>query len=147
MIVFLLLIDYFCFKVDQSISLLKEHGSFAAVTEDYARSAAFRRLLSDLPAPQLALNGLGGRAATDAARVLASNGTLVTYGGKSVQVPASLLVDRGISLKGFSLQRHLQSNKSAAQQLVSSSEALNLKARIKKMTIVFFFMVFLLGFD
>ncbi len=112
---------------------MKEHGAFAAVTEDYARSAAFRRLLSDLPKPQLALNGLGGRAATDAARVLGHNGTLVTYAGKSVQIPASLLIERGVSLRGFSLQRHLESvGKSAAQQIVSSAESLNLKLLIEK---------------
>jgi trans-2-enoyl-CoA reductase len=112
---------------------LKEHGAFAVVTEDYARSAAFRRLLSDLPKPRLVLNGLGGRAATDAARLLEEKGTFVSYAGKSVQIPTSLLIERGITVTGFSLQRHLQSvSKASFQQLVSDAEKLNLKLLIEK---------------
>lgn len=107
--------------VDESVALLKEHGSFAAVSEDYARSAAFRKLLSDLPQPKLAINGLGGevsaragsrlcvrvyvcvcaqsralQAATGVARLLAPGSALVTYAGAAVRLPASLFVERGI---------------------------------------------------
>jgi trans-2-enoyl-CoA reductase len=114
--------------VDEAVALLKEHGAFAAVTTDYARTAAFRRLLADLPAPTLALNGLGGRGATEAIRTLGVGGTLVTYGGKPFDVPSSHLIDGGITLKGFSLERKMQSvNKEAAQTIVSEAEKLSPK--------------------
>lgn len=120
-------------QVEQSVSLLKEHGAFAAVTEDYARSAAFRRLLSDLPKPRLVLNGLGGRAATDAARLLDEKGTLISYAGKTFQIPPSLLIERGITVTGFSLQRVLQTlSKESMQSIVSNAEKLNLKLLIEK---------------
>lgn len=117
--------------VDVSVALLKEHGALAAVTSDYARTAVFRRLLSDLPKPSLALNALGGRAATDAARTLAPGGRLVTYSGGPFQIPASLLIDRGLTLSGFSLQKHL-AQKQSAQQLVTAAEKLNVKLLLEK---------------
>lgn len=114
----------------EAIATLKEHGSYMAVTDAYARSAAFRKLLADLPVPRLALNGRGGPAATDAARALAQGATLVTYGGAAVQVPASLLVARGLRLEGFSLQR---TTGDAAQRLVSEAEALVADGTVKLM--------------
>lgn len=61
-------------------------------------------LLSDLPKPKLALNCIGGPSATTIARLLADNGTMVTYGGmsrKPIQLPTSLLIFKNISVKGF----------------------------------------------
>ncbi len=117
--------------VDVAVALLKEHGAVAAVTADYARGSEFRRLLADLPRPALALNGLGGRAATDAARTLEAGGRLVTYAGRPFQIPSSLFIDRGIVASGFSLRKHL-AHRQTAQQLVSGAEKLSVKLLLEK---------------
>lgn len=54
--------------------------------------------------PVLALNCVGGQAATDLARALAHGGTLVTYGGmskKPVTIPTALLIFNDIRVTGF----------------------------------------------
>ena len=112
--------------VDDAVAQLKEHGAFAAVTADYARTAAFRRLLSDVAAPSLVLNGLGGDAATEALRMLAPGGRMVTYAGRPFSIPSSLLIDRGVELHGFSLERKM------TQELVSKAEKANVKLMIEK---------------
>jgi trans-2-enoyl-CoA reductase len=40
------------------------------VSEDYAVTPQFKRLISDLPKPKLALNCVGGQSATEMARIL-----------------------------------------------------------------------------
>lgn len=117
-----------------AVALLKEHGSYLAVTADYARTAAFRKLVSDLPAPRLLLNGLGGRAAVDAGRLLVAGSSVVTYAGSAMQIPASLFIDRGVRFEGFNLQRTLKSaGRDVMQNLVSEAEKLVVDGKVKLM--------------
>lgn len=76
------------------------------VSEQFARSAEFPKLLKDLPAPKLALDGTGGAMSIAIARALRPGGTMVTYGNvskKPVTLPMDLLLDRGVVARGFNL--------------------------------------------
>jgi NADPH:quinone reductase-like Zn-dependent oxidoreductase len=78
------------------------------VDEAFAASTPkFHRLLSDLPAASLGLNGAGGSAASSVLKALGNGATMISYGamkgGEAVRVPADAFVTRGITLKGFSL--------------------------------------------
>ena len=66
------------------------------------------------------------------ARLLAPDGRLVTYAGRALQLPASLLVERGVSVHGFSLQRHMAPlSRHAAQALVLQAEQLVAAGKVK----------------
>ncbi|KYR02553.1 trans-2-enoyl-CoA reductase [Tieghemostelium lacteum] len=104
---------------DEQVELLKGLGGDIVVTEDYIRTQAFQKLISDLPKPKLALNAVGGLSATELARILADNGTLVTYGGMSrepVIIPTSHLIFRNIQSKGFWLNNWYSSHTEAERQ-------------------------------
>lgn len=65
----------------------------------------YKKLVSNLPKPKLAINCVGGDSATDLARALGDGGHLVTYGSvarNAVTVPTSALVSKNITLSGFS---------------------------------------------
>jgi len=98
-------------ELEAKIERLKAQGGQMAVTQTYANSPQFRRLLADVPAPKLALNAVGGASATELARSLGEGGTLVTYGGMSkrpVILPTSLLIFKGIQSRGFWLTHWLK---------------------------------------
>lgn len=102
------------------IETMKKHGGYIVVTEDYLNKPEFKRLVSDLPKPKLALNGAGGPTVAEMARLLGENGTIVTYGAmsrKPVTLPASPFLFKNISLKGFWLskwiQQHTQTERTA----------------------------------
>jgi trans-2-enoyl-CoA reductase len=83
---------------------LKSLGADIVVTADYLGSAKFKELISDLPAPKLALNSVGGKSSLEIAKVLAKKGVHVTYGGLSkeaVSVGTGSLIFHDITLKGF----------------------------------------------
>jgi len=91
-----------------AVERLKRLGGYVVVSDSYAQTPQFKRLIANLPKPQLALNCAGGQAATDVARTLGENGTFVTYGGMSnrpVTLPTSLFIFRNISAKGFWLTK------------------------------------------
>ena len=50
---------------------MKAVGGTIVVTEEYLNTPEFRRVISDLPKPKLALNGTGGPTTLEFARVLA----------------------------------------------------------------------------
>mmetsp|Transcript_4202 Transcript_4202/g.12821 ORF Transcript_4202/g.12821 Transcript_4202/m.12821 type:complete len:405 (+) Transcript_4202:163-1377(+) len=94
-----------------TIERVKAYGAFVVMTDNYLPTPAARRVLSDLPAPKLALDGVGGQSGADIARLLAPNGTLVTYGnasGRGVHLPTSLLTERNINVRGFSMPAWLK---------------------------------------
>ena len=98
--------------------MLSSIGADIVVWEQYLHTADFYDLISDLPQPKLALNCVGGRVATDMARALGPNGTLVTYGNLSkepVKLPASLVKSRKISSEDFSLAYWYKNSKASEQ--------------------------------
>lgn len=83
---------------------LKSLGATVVVTADYLGSAKFKELISDLPAPKLALNCVGGKSSLELAKALGKKGVHVTYGGMSkeaVAVGTGSLIFHDITLKGF----------------------------------------------
>ncbi|KXZ41920.1 hypothetical protein GPECTOR_243g590 [Gonium pectorale] len=87
--------------MEATVSRLKSLGADLVTTE--------ARLVDDLkasglPAPRLGLNCVGGSAAQAVTRILQDGGTLVTYGGMSMQpVTASTaaMIFKDISFRGF----------------------------------------------
>ncbi|GAB0491272.1 hypothetical protein MMPV_002524 [Pyropia vietnamensis] len=93
-----------------TVERLKAVGGDVVVSEAYASSSGMRELIADIGSPKLALNGTGGKVATEMARMLAPCGTLVTYGSATpgLTVPASALTGKDLVLRGFSMQRWLE---------------------------------------
>ncbi|CEO99213.1 enoyl-[acyl-carrier-protein] reductase [Plasmodiophora brassicae] len=87
---------------------LDDLGADFVVTESLLAGKDYAREFAKVPKPVLALNAVGGPSATNIARALAPNGTLVTYGGmskKPVTLPTGLLIFQNIVSRGFWLSR------------------------------------------
>ncbi|KAI8810283.1 hypothetical protein BJ742DRAFT_754884 [Cladochytrium replicatum] len=97
----------------ETVRSLKSVGADWVVKEEDVIS---KRSISEIgvqleSGPSLALNCVGGKSATAIARSLCEGGTMVTYGGMSMQpltLPVSLLIFRDISLRGFWMTRWYQ---------------------------------------
>eukprot|EP01126_Amoeba_proteus_P010080 TRINITY_DN1390_c0_g1_i6.p1 TRINITY_DN1390_c0_g1~~TRINITY_DN1390_c0_g1_i6.p1 ORF type:complete len:358 (+),score=64.47 TRINITY_DN1390_c0_g1_i6:239-1312(+) len=93
---------------NEKSELMKKYGAYAVVTPEDSRSREFRKMLSEIPQPKLALNCVGGETATEMARILGKGGVMVTYGGmsyKPVTVPTAPFIFNDITLKGFWMSR------------------------------------------
>nr|XP_020655348.1 trans-2-enoyl-CoA reductase, mitochondrial [Pogona vitticeps] len=83
---------------------LKSLGADHVITEEVLRKPEVKDLFKKVPKPILALNGVGGKSATELLRHLQHKGTMVTYGGMSKQpvtVPVSALIFKDVKLRGF----------------------------------------------
>jgi len=108
----------------ETVERMKQLGAYIVCPPDYVNSWEFRRTISDIPPPKLALNGLGGPSVAQLARVLAPGGTLVTYGGASlqpVQVPTSALMFNDINLRGFWLPNWIEKTSNEEKRERASS--------------------------
>jgi len=87
------------------VEKLKGYGAYLVVSDELVNKRdEFRKVISDLPKPKLALNCVGGETATEMARLLEKGGTMVTYGGmslKPVTIPTSSFIFNDIVLKGY----------------------------------------------
>uniref|UniRef100_A0A8D0HFU1 Enoyl-[acyl-carrier-protein] reductase, mitochondrial n=1 Tax=Sphenodon punctatus TaxID=8508 RepID=A0A8D0HFU1_SPHPU len=86
--------------VDRLTSLGADH----IITEEMLRKPEMKDLFKKVPKPQLALNCVGGKSATEMLRHLQHKGTMVTYGGMAKQpvtVPVSTLIFKDVKLRGF----------------------------------------------
>ncbi|KAJ3323285.1 hypothetical protein HDV06_002053 [Boothiomyces sp. JEL0866] len=83
---------------------LTDLGADLVITEDQVRKAETEKKIKDLGIPRLGLNGVGGKSATNMARLLGPNAFMVTYGGMSkepVTIPTSLLIFKNLTCTGF----------------------------------------------
>ncbi|KAJ3252775.1 hypothetical protein HK103_001275 [Boothiomyces macroporosus] len=83
---------------------LADLGADLVITEDQVRKAETEQKIKDLGIPRLGLNGVGGKSATNMARLLANDAFMVTYGGMSkepVTIPTSLLIFKNLTCTGF----------------------------------------------
>ncbi|XP_066573833.1 enoyl-[acyl-carrier-protein] reductase, mitochondrial isoform X2 [Amia ocellicauda] len=83
---------------------LQALGADHVLTEEALRRPEMKELFKKCPRPRLALNGVGGKSATELLRHLQSRGTMVTYGGmakKPVTVPVSALIFKDVKVRGF----------------------------------------------
>jgi len=108
------------------VEQLKSLGGDVVVSEELPRSSDFASVLADIPAPTLALNAVGGASATDLARLLGQNGTLVTYGGMGkagVTLPTSALIFKNLTVRGFWFSQWAQTHSRADRQALLSTLA------------------------
>ena len=89
---------------------LRALGADAVVVDGEDMAAAAKEWLGGA-VPRLALNAVGGISATRLAGLLASGGTLVTYGAMSkeaLKIPNGFLIFRDLVFRGFWLTRWLR---------------------------------------
>ncbi|XP_034731106.1 enoyl-[acyl-carrier-protein] reductase, mitochondrial isoform X2 [Etheostoma cragini] len=83
---------------------LKAMGGTHVIKEEALRRPEMKELFKTCPKPKLALNGVGGKSATELLRHLQFGGSMVTYGGMSKQpvtVPVSALIFKNVKVLGF----------------------------------------------
>ncbi|XP_056300130.1 enoyl-[acyl-carrier-protein] reductase, mitochondrial isoform X1 [Pseudoliparis swirei] len=83
---------------------LKAMGGTHVIKEEALRRPEMKELFKTCPKPKLALNGVGGKSATELLRHLQYGGSMVTYGGmakKPVTVPVSALIFKDVKVRGF----------------------------------------------
>lgn len=83
---------------------LKAMGATHVITEEALRRPEIKQLFKTYPKPKLALNGVGGKSATELLRHLQYGGSMVTYGGMAKQpvtVPVSALIFKDVKVRGF----------------------------------------------
>ncbi|XP_052345326.1 enoyl-[acyl-carrier-protein] reductase, mitochondrial-like isoform X2 [Oncorhynchus keta] len=88
----------------QLIDRLKTMGASHVIKEETLRRHEMKELFKTCPRPKLALNGVGGKSATELLRHLQVGGSMVTYGGMAKQpvtVPVSALIFKNVKVKGF----------------------------------------------
>jgi len=91
-------------NIKEAETRLKSFGSSVVVPDAFASSSAFRKVCIDAK-PKLAVHcSNNSSTATDLARALAPGGVLVAVLGASpVTVPSSILIERGICIRGFAM--------------------------------------------
>lgn len=127
-------------SLTETIRLLTNLGGDINITDKYLETSAFHDILKDLPPVKLALNCVGGEVATNMARVLAPNGTLVTYGGmskKPIKIPYELLAYKQLKMKGFWVAKWYE-NHSESEKLEMLHDII---AMIREKKLTFFFKV------
>ncbi|XP_067862899.1 enoyl-[acyl-carrier-protein] reductase, mitochondrial isoform X3 [Heptranchias perlo] len=90
--------------LQQLTDSLKSMGADYVITEEALRKPEMKELFTKVPRPRLALNGVGGKSATEILRHLEKGGTIVTYGGMAKQpvvVPVSALIFKDVKIRGF----------------------------------------------
>ncbi|XP_074538803.1 enoyl-[acyl-carrier-protein] reductase, mitochondrial [Halichoeres trimaculatus] len=83
---------------------LKAIGATHVIREEALRRPEIKELFKSCPRPKLALNGVGGKSATELLRHLKLGGSMVTYGGMAKQpvtVPVSALIFKDVKVRGF----------------------------------------------
>ncbi|XP_013876699.1 enoyl-[acyl-carrier-protein] reductase, mitochondrial [Austrofundulus limnaeus] len=83
---------------------LEAMGATHVIKEETLRQPEMKELFKTCSKPKLALNGVGGKSATELLRHLQVGGSMVTYGGMSKQpvtVPVSALIFKNVKVLGF----------------------------------------------
>lgn len=94
--------------LQQLTDRLKAMGATHVIKEETLRRPEMKELFKTCPRPRLALNGVGGKSATELLRHLQTGGTMVTYGGMAKQpvtVPVSALIFKDVKVRGFWVTR------------------------------------------
>ncbi|KAJ3091773.1 hypothetical protein HK102_013479 [Quaeritorhiza haematococci] len=95
-------------NLGELVTSLRDLGATEVVTDTELRKSSVESMLKELGSPKLALNCVGGKSATNLARLLGHSGCMVTYGGMSkepVTIPTSLLIFRNLTFNGFWMTR------------------------------------------
>ncbi|XP_047454343.1 enoyl-[acyl-carrier-protein] reductase, mitochondrial isoform X2 [Mugil cephalus] len=101
----------------QLCNRLKAIGATHVIKEEALRRPEIKELFKTCPKPKLALNGVGGKSATELLRHLQVGGSMVTYGGMSKQpvtVPVSALIFKDVKVRGFWVTQWKRNNSHGA---------------------------------
>lgn len=113
---------------DKTTEHLYSLGANIVVTESYLSTPKYNKLTAELGAPKLGINSRGGSAASNLAKSLGDGATMVTYAGyrsEPVSIPTSTLLDKGLTVKGFSYSRYLETaTPEAKAEMVSTVSGL-----------------------
>ncbi|XP_062995923.1 enoyl-[acyl-carrier-protein] reductase, mitochondrial [Elgaria multicarinata webbii] len=107
-------------NLQELVDRLKSLGADYVITEEMLRKPEVKDLFKEIPKPMLALNGVGGKSATELLRHLQHKGTMVTYGGMSKQpvtVPVSALIFKDVKLRGFWMTQWKRDNSQSKEKL------------------------------
>lgn len=114
---------------------LKRLGADAVFTESQLGLKNVKGLLNNLPEPGLGFNCVGGDHASLVLKLLRQGGTMVTYGGmskKPVSVSTSSFIFKDLSLRGFWLQKWMNSDKAMeCRNMIDHLLALVRKGQLK----------------
>lgn len=92
-------------NLNELVEQLKCLGADHVVTEEFSRTPDMKDLIKSLgSSPKLALNGVGGKSATELLRHLGPKGVMVTYGGMSRQpvvVPTGVFIFKEVKAVGY----------------------------------------------
>eukprot|EP00817_Percolomonadidae_sp_ATCC50343_P000742 CAMPEP_0117424840 /NCGR_PEP_ID=MMETSP0758-20121206/5198_1 /TAXON_ID=63605 /ORGANISM="Percolomonas cosmopolitus, Strain AE-1 (ATCC 50343)" /LENGTH=312 /DNA_ID=CAMNT_0005208899 /DNA_START=159 /DNA_END=1097 /DNA_ORIENTATION=+ len=111
---------------------LKQMGSEIVVSDEYAATSKFKKLISDLPAPKLALNGAGGDTVRSMSNVMAKGGVVVTYGGMSrlpVVVGTGSMIFSDIQYAGYWNTRWIANNTEEDRRIMLDDIATMIKKK------------------
>ncbi|KAI8394101.1 uncharacterized protein BYT42DRAFT_553398 [Radiomyces spectabilis] len=98
-------------EIDELRQQLTDLGATYVVTDDKLGQHDMKSQIKEWvgkKSPMLGLNCVGGKAATEMARYLGANGQFVTYGAMArapLALPASMLIFKNISFRGFWMSR------------------------------------------
>lgn len=112
-------------------------GATHVITEETLRRPEIKELFKSCPRPKLALNGVGGKSATELLRHLQSGGSMVTYGGMAKQpvtVPVSALIFKDVKIRGFWVTQWKRDNKHDEDALRSMLDELCVLIRAGKLS-------------
>ncbi|XP_073702741.1 enoyl-[acyl-carrier-protein] reductase, mitochondrial isoform X1 [Garra rufa] len=113
-------------------------GATHVITEETLRRPEMKELFKQsCPRPKLALNGVGGKSATELLRHLQSGGSIVTYGGMAKQpvtVPVSALIFKDVKIRGFWVTRWKRDNKRDEDALRNMLDELCILIRAGKLS-------------
>jgi len=123
-------------NIDEIKQYLSGLGADYMITEEELRTPTIENIFKEIPRPRLALNGTGGRCATDIQRWMAEGGMMVTYGGMSRQpltVPTSVVIFKDVSFRGFWFHRwlHSQEDKSQVKTMLDTLYAITREGKLK----------------
>jgi len=94
-------------------------GGYVVVPDLYQKTYKFRDLVSDLPKPKLAVDGLGGPAAEEIARYLQPGSSFVSYAAatnKPIHLSSSALINNQIKLAGFWLPTWIEKSSTSEKR-------------------------------
>ncbi|CAD7002606.1 enoyl-[acyl-carrier-protein] reductase, mitochondrial [Ceratitis capitata] len=104
---------------DELKTYLRLLGATEVLTEEELAHKDVDKKLCKLASPRLALNCVGGKNASNIAKLLAPKGVMVTYGGmsrKPVMVSTPALIFKNISFCGFWITRWMKEHKAKPER-------------------------------
>lgn len=124
--------------LQQLTDRLKAMGATYVIKEETLRKPEMKDIFKVCSRPKLALNGVGGKSATELLRHLQTGRTMVTYGGMAKQpvtVPVSALIFKDVKVLGFWVTQWKRDHKHDGEALRVMLEELCTLIRAGKLSV------------